>query len=181
MEKLNACIEALKSSARTGWMQRGVPPGMAENIASHSFEVAIISLIIAEKAKEYGIEVNLEKTVALAILHDFPECITGDINYYTKKVIGVDTKHRLELEAMKEVFYDDKRFFELYMNYSEKNCLEARIVELADKIATINQAKRYMRYGFDFSEMILNLRKEIDAILNEMNEEFKKIYYDFLK
>ncbi|MGC8909404.1 MAG: HD domain-containing protein, partial [Fervidicoccaceae archaeon] len=58
MEKLNACIEALKSSARTGWMQRGVPPGMAENIASHSFEVAIISLIIAEKAKEYGIEVE---------------------------------------------------------------------------------------------------------------------------
>lgn len=161
-------------------MLKGVPSGIAEEIAPHSFEVAILTVLIAEKGKNSGIKINVEKAALMALIHDFPECIIGDINYYTKKAIGGKIKHKMELDAMNNIFPKDSILLGLYEEYSKKESLEAKIVELADKLSTILQAKRYTKLGFDFNDMISNLKEEIKLLLDNIDASFKKIIEELL-
>jgi len=180
MKKVLACIEALKSTVRTGWMQRGVPPSIAEDIASHSFEAAMISLLISEKLSERGVKVDALKTAALALVHDFPECLVGDLNYVVKKAIGGEVKHKIELEALQETL-PEGLIVQLYREYSEKKSIESKIAELSDKLATVIQARRYEKQGYDFEEMISNLEQEIKEMLEEMGEKERSVIEEMLR
>ncbi len=59
-----------------------------ENIAEHSLEVAIIAHLLCEiKNKRLGGNVDACKAIKIALYHDFPEIITGDlptpVKYYS--------------------------------------------------------------------------------------------------
>lgn len=59
-----------------------------ENIAEHSLEVAIIAHLLCEiKNKRFGGNVDACKAIKLALYHDVPEIITGDlptpVKYYS--------------------------------------------------------------------------------------------------
>ncbi|MFN4046079.1 MAG: HD domain-containing protein, partial [Acidilobaceae archaeon] len=78
--KLGEVLAALTSLARTGWMLRGVPHSLAENVAEHLFVSAIIAYEIAVEASKRGLPVNPEKAAAVALVHDLAEALIGDIN-----------------------------------------------------------------------------------------------------
>lgn len=180
MKKVFDCVEALKSTVRTGWMQRGVPPSVGEDIASHSFEAAMISLLISERLSERGIKVDVMKTAALALVHDFPECVVGDLNHIVKKAIGGEVKHKIELEALQESI-PEGLIVQLYREYSEKKSMESKIAELSDKLATVMQARRYEKQGYDFEEMISNLEQEIKEMLEGMEEKERSVIEEMLR
>ncbi|WP_457743107.1 HD domain-containing protein, partial [Thermococcus sp.] len=77
----------LKRLPRTGWLLRGVPN--PESIADHSFRVALITLFLADELKARGVEVNTEKALKIALLHDIGETRITDIpksaQYYLNK------------------------------------------------------------------------------------------------
>ncbi|MEM2672730.1 MAG: HD domain-containing protein, partial [Candidatus Hadarchaeales archaeon] len=64
----------LKGVERKGWVLRGFSP--AEDVAQHSFEVCSLSLLLSLELKG---RVNLEKVLTMAVLHDWPEALTGDL------------------------------------------------------------------------------------------------------
>ncbi len=64
----------LKRTARTGWVQRGVP--LPENVAAHTFGVVYAALLLAEWVER---PVDLAAVLAMAALHDLPEGLTTDI------------------------------------------------------------------------------------------------------
>ncbi|TDA30849.1 MAG: hypothetical protein DSO03_05925, partial [Hadesarchaea archaeon] len=64
----------LKGVKRKGWVLRGFFP--AEDVAQHSFEVCSLSLLLSLELKG---RVNLEKVLTMAVLHDWPEALTGDL------------------------------------------------------------------------------------------------------
>ncbi|MFP3267974.1 MAG: HD domain-containing protein [Desulfurococcales archaeon] len=179
MEDILSCINALKNTARTGWMQRGISPAISENIASHSYEVALLSLYISERAKREGIELKPDKVVIMALLHDLPECISGDVNPFVKNSIGSEKKHELESEALKKVL-NINELLGIYTEYAERSSLESLVVELSDKLSTIIQAKRYSKLGYDLHEMIFNLQEEVKKLLERVDERLAKIVREIL-
>ncbi|MEM1917584.1 MAG: HD domain-containing protein, partial [Sulfolobales archaeon] len=69
----------VKNIARTGWMMRGIPPSDSETVGSHSFEVAFLSMLIADRLTSIGVTVDVSKILRLALLHDLTESVIGDI------------------------------------------------------------------------------------------------------
>jgi putative hydrolase of HD superfamily len=80
--RINNCIDALKKLARTGWMQRGIPPSITETVASHSFESATIAGVISNILINHGYNINMEKTISMSLFHDFSVCLIVDITLF---------------------------------------------------------------------------------------------------
>lgn len=71
-------IGRLKSTPRTGWLHRGIPPDQTESVADHSFRVAVLTWLASSEVE--GLDRN--RAIKLALLHDLAESITGDITPY---------------------------------------------------------------------------------------------------
>lgn len=61
-------------------------PKFKDNSASHSFRVALYSLVGAHLENErFGGQLDVEKIVCRAVFHDLNETVTTSINHFTKK------------------------------------------------------------------------------------------------
>lgn len=56
-----------------------------ETVAAHSYFVTLMVYMVAFELVELGYKVSIGETVRQALLHDFPEAVTGDIIYPVKK------------------------------------------------------------------------------------------------
>ncbi|MGC9009479.1 MAG: hypothetical protein ACP5I7_02540 [Sulfolobales archaeon] len=65
-------LEALKNSPRTGRVQRGVPPCIAETIASHMCEAALLCPVIGHELIRLRLidEKTVLDSLAIIIVHD---------------------------------------------------------------------------------------------------------------
>lgn len=71
-----ALTSRMKYINRWGLMRNSRP----ENIAEHSLDVAVIAHLLCElRNKRFGGSVNPERAAVIAVFHDVPEIITGDL------------------------------------------------------------------------------------------------------
>src|SRR3954468_5444051 len=71
-------LAALKALPRTGWLDRGINASLVESVADHSLSVAILAWAIAlERARE-GHELDPQRVLLLAVIHDLAESEAGD-------------------------------------------------------------------------------------------------------
>jgi Predicted hydrolases of HD superfamily len=68
-------VEALKNMPRTGWVQRGIPPALAEVVASHIYEASIICLEIGYRLAKLGIigYDDAIRSAVITLVHDIGE------------------------------------------------------------------------------------------------------------
>jgi putative hydrolase of HD superfamily len=131
----------LKRTARTGWVQRGVPN--AENVAAHSFGVVFVALVLAQVVDE---PLDLGRLLAMAALHDLPEALTTDIPTPAWRYLPPGIKTDVERKAMQEML-DNTQFAPAFMALWEElhaaQTPEARLVDDADKLEMFVQALVY--------------------------------------
>ena len=122
---LNTLIELqrLKRLDRTGWTLRGLPTG-TESVASHSFGVSVTAMMLADEIESRGLEVDMERVLRMALLHDWAETRVGDMPRTATLGAGAAAAEYREL-------YDD---------YELRESTEARIVKAADVIDLLIQA-----------------------------------------
>lgn len=165
-------IGALKNHARIGWLIEGIPKSIAEDVAQHTFEASIYALVLSYEMLRTGFKVNVDKALALTIIHDLGEAFVGDVVKFLKDYIG-EVKEQAEIKAFKEFIRVDY-LLELYKEYVEGKTLEARIARIADMLATYVQAKRYYMQGFkDVERILVNTYNSILKSI-ERNIELKK-------
>jgi len=158
-------IRALKSLARTGWLQSGVPPGEAETVADHSFESAVISLLMALECRRRGVEVDPLKAAVLALLHDLPEAVTGDIPRWSKERVTQgqpDIFDTLDREALRELGIGELEQF--IAEFSGRKSPEAVVARVAELTSTWLQALAYRDRGYKterIGEWALNEAKRV--------------------
>ncbi len=152
---------SIKNLARTGWMNRGIPPALAETVAAHTFEVTFLTLLITKALSERGISVDLGKALMIAVLHDVPEAVAGDIVKWSKDRLRDIEK--LNEEALNELGLGS--FKELLKEFDEKTTLEGTLVKLADHLATMLEAKRYIKRGYDVSDIAEGSASAIKKLL----------------
>jgi putative hydrolase of HD superfamily len=169
----------LKRTARTGWVQRGVPN--AENVAAHSYGVAFAALLLLQL-----IEAPLDagRVLAMALLHDLPEGLTTDIPTPAWRYLPPGIKTEVERGAMQEILGTAAPTADLMLLWEELHAsetAEAHLVHDADKIDMFLQAlvyeeqtgNRHLRefwtipHRFHFSE--------VQAIYDELRQRRKKI------
>ena len=131
----------LKRTARTGWVQRGVPN--AENVAAHSFGVVFVALVLAQVIEE---KVDLGRLLAIAALHDLPEALTTDIPTPAWRYLPPGIKTDVERGAMQEMVGETEfapAFMALWEELHAAQTAEAKLVHDADKLEMFLQAMVY--------------------------------------
>jgi putative hydrolase of HD superfamily len=135
----------LKSIPRMGWAVRGVRDG--ESVAEHSYAVALLSMLLADRL---GIAVDREKVLKIAILHDLPEYVTGDIHAPATKMLGEDVKEAAEERILERLFAKVEGcggYVGLWREFADRSSVEGRLVRAADKLEMFTQAYEYELEG----------------------------------
>jgi putative hydrolase of HD superfamily len=131
----------LKAIPRMGWRVRGVRDG--ESVAEHSYAVALMAMFIADRM---NIEIDCEKLLRIALLHDLPEHMLGDIHAPAGRLLGEDAKEAAELRIMESLFRgieNGQEYVELWREFADRSSVEGRLVRAVDKLEMFTQAYLY--------------------------------------
>jgi len=135
----------LKQLFRRGWLQRGVAPARCESVAEHSFGVALLALLLADAAED---EIDRERLLRMALVHDLGEVHAGDI--VPADGVPDDEKHQREEDSLRRVVGDlpgGESYIELWREYAEGRSPEARLLRQLDRLEMGIQAVVYERQG----------------------------------
>ena len=131
----------LKRTARTGWVQRGVP--LPENVAAHTFGVVYAVLLLAEWVER---PIDLAAALAMAALHDLPEGLTTDIPTPAWRFLPSGAKTTAERQAMAQIAGETpvgRRLLAWWEELLANETPEAQLVHDADKLDQYLQAYVY--------------------------------------
>ncbi len=120
---------------------------LSDNIASHSFRVAMIGWMLAkmEKADPY-------KTMAMCLIHDLGEVRSGDHNWIHKRYVKVDDE-QIDEEQLGSLPFSDLR--DLAFEYKRRESKEAIIAKDADHIDQVLLLREYSWTGNKEAELWL--------------------------
>jgi len=108
-----------------------------ENVATHSYFVVYITMILCDYLKDLGI--NIERALRMALIHDVEESLTGDIIYSIKHHNpdfsgAVD---RLNREIINEIYSGNEPYLDLWREYKRGDTIESKIVEISDRVSGV--------------------------------------------
>ena len=133
----------LKNIYRQGWLTTllGLEHEKEiESVADHSWSVALLAITIIEK---YHLNLNQEKCMKLALIHEIGEVYAGDI---IPGEMSEAKKHNLEEKAVDELLNEaefENDFKELWQEYNNKKSAESVFIKQVDKLETALQSISY--------------------------------------
>ncbi len=177
---------ALKFVPRIGWLHRGVPAAEVESVADHSWRTALLAWLAAAAQPE----LDRNRVLLLALIHDLAEAITGDLPPYDPAALaGADehTRKRLlnsrhirseaqrqakraaEAAAMADLIADlppslAEELRALWNELEEGQTAEARFVKQADKLETYLQSLEYA--AADPHRPMASFAAEVDEVID---------------
>ena len=142
-------------------------------MADHSYRLAIMAMV-------YGDIRGLDtlKMVRLALLHDLPEAVTGDVT--PQETSRYATKMKEEQKAIEEIFQHlpsglKKNYSNVWEEWSGKRTSEARLVSQLDKLEMAIQATEYGKRGHSL-ERLLEFFSSTEAAVTD--KELRNIIQD---
>ena len=182
-------ITDLSRLKRTGWVRAGIRD--PERVAGHMFRMALMALILEDKAQDDKKILN-GSAVVVSLVHDIAECIVGDIT--PSDNVSVADKHAQEMKAMTTLVKSlptsrsALEFFNAFERYEEQHPddPQAQLTKDLDKFDMIMQAFEYedkakkgpfLQDFFDSTQGVIknvavkkwdnNLRKLRERVINE--------------
>lgn len=177
----------LKRISRRGWILRGIKD--PESIAEHTFRAAIMAWFLSKKEKN----INIEKIIKMALIHDICEVYAGDTTPYDtiipkdknklkelmktwprfteeeKRKIAKD-KHIKEKKGLEKLTSDLPKNLRieiqnLWLDYEEGLTPEGRFFKQADRLENFLQAIEYWDKYKNFAQKPwwLQARELIDS------------------
>ena len=149
-----------------------------ENDQEHSLQVAMISHALAViRNRRYGGSVNIEKVMLLAVYHEAPEVITGDIatpiKYFNPKIKNsFKAIERMASEQLLDYLPEDLRSEYEPLLLPDEATEEWKLVKAADKISAYLKCLEEEGYGNqEFLAAKQNIESSIRALgLPEVND-----------
>lgn len=149
-------VGRLKELERTGWVLRKVPN--PESVADHSFRLSIMALLLSD---EFDLDKN--KCIQMALIHDLAESITGDITPHED--MDKAEKYETEKNTIISLFKGIKagNLIELWKEYEKCESQEAKFVNELDKLEMLIQSFEYkQKYkDLDLSEFLPYVEERI--------------------
>lgn len=124
---------ALKHLARAGWKRVGIED--PESVASHSWGISVLISLLSPP------HLNKLRMYEMALAHDMPEVITGDITPHDN-ISSAEKKER-EKTAAQNIL--PLPLYNAWLEYEENTTLEAQFVHMLDKLDMALQAQIYAK------------------------------------
>ena len=133
----------LESLPRTGWIQCGIAD--PEPIAGHLVGTAHLALALAPRVDP---PLDVDRVVALAMVHDAPEALTGDIPRTGSTLLPEGAKREAEARAAEIVLGGLSEVAqERYEEFERGETREARLARLCDQLQLGLRLLAYTRSG----------------------------------
>jgi putative hydrolases of HD superfamily len=168
-------VSELKKVPRKGWKEKvGIKD--PESVADHSYGTAIMAMIFSDNAGN----LDTERIMKMALLHDLAESITGD---FMPEEIQKENKKTVENQAMEEILSKlppsllDK-YHSLWNEYVDCTSKESILLHEIDRLEMAIQAAKYSGEGFSkekLQEFVESARREIKS--KELIEILDEISY----
>lgn len=166
-------INHLKRLFRRGWL-RSIPAEQCESVAEHTFGVALLAWALAER---FFPQLNPEKILKLALIHDIGEIHAGDITPYDG--ISAAEKNQAEYRAVKQLFSrlpGGEKYLALWEEYENGTSPEAQFVKQIDRLEMALQASIYEHQeGINLEEFFGSAAAVIRS------PELKAVFADILR
>lgn len=152
-------VGELKNIKRSGWLRCEIPN--PESVADHTFRTAFMAMILGDI-----LNLNTQKLIKMALIHDLAETVTGDITPYDE--ITKIEKRKREETGLRELLKDlpnSKIYLNLWIEYEEQKSKEAVILKNIDKLEMAIQAREYQKTftDKDLSEFTLEADRQISV------------------
>lgn len=163
-----------KKLKRTGWVKRKVKE--PESVADHAFRVAVLCLALAP-----SLEIDKEKLIKMAIIHDLGETATGDIVVERWNKIDFkkrEKKEKIEKEAIRQILYGyGEDYSKLFQEMIQRKTKDVLIFWEIDKLERTIQAYEYEKeQGIDMEEFFVNAKTTIKTpILKDVVDDLLKM------
>ncbi|WP_071131165.1 HD domain-containing protein [Enterococcus timonensis] len=151
-------VEPLKKTLRTAWDH----DGRQETTAEHSWRLALMTACFLPQFPE----VDGQKALVMALIHDLAESVTGDISAASlpdKKMKDQEENQVFEQITNALPLEMQKKFREIFAEYQTNSSPEAHLIKALDKAETIlqhNQGKNPENFDYEFN---LNYGKKFFA------------------
>ena len=165
----------LKRTPRTGWIDVGVY--QPESVADHTFRTAVLCMLYADIES-----VDPLKLLRMALIHDLPEAIIGDL-MPSQKTTETKEKEENAMTHMLDLLPKTQRenYLAVWKEYQEGKTREAKAVRQIEKIEMALQAKEYEKFGSankSLERFIKSAKKatalpELKRLLSVVSEEEK--------
>ena len=159
-------IGQLKRLPRTGWLHCGVPAVEVESVADHAFRTSVLAWLGAAAVPE----LDRDRVLKLALVHDLAEALAGDPTPYDPDEIPTGdpvaraaflnrrhirsesrhaAKHAAEVAAMTELMIDlpaslAEEVRTLWEEVEGHTTPEARFVKGTDRLERFLQSREYL-------------------------------------
>jgi putative hydrolase of HD superfamily len=131
-------------------------------------------MFLADAVRETGVEVNFEKLLRMALLHDWAESRVGDMPRTATNYFGAEARQKAEASAFRDIvssLRESRSYLELYEDYEHRSSLEAKLVKAADVIDLLIQVLALERAGArgldEFWEVTQNPNFQLDGVAKE--------------
>lgn len=189
-------IGKMKYMERLGWVVEGV--ANPESVADHSFRTAFMILFLGKDRKD----LDLNKAIKMALIHDIAESQTGDIlvdwkldhlgdrvkRLEGKGIHGVTREEKIKMEKdgmdklLALVDADGKELMDLWKEYNDRKSKESIFVKSVDVLEMFLQAFEYEKSQdvdisswFDHSNNLINVRDgQVKKILDFLVEKRRR-------
>ncbi len=149
----------LKQLFRKGWLERGIVPAQCETVAEHTFGNAMLCLLLGQQQPE----LNLEKVLRMALIHDLGEVYVGDLT--PRDNVEKTEKYPLEKAALTQILGDlpgSQILMENWEEYEAQETPEARFVKQIDRLEFALQAAHFEQGGLiNAADLLLKVGEQI--------------------
>jgi len=145
-------IGKLKNLSRTGWRFHGII-GDTESISDHCYRVSLLAMLLGDVlVSHHEVELDMDKVMRIALLHEIAEARIGDIPFPAFRYIDEEYKSKAEERAVDEILNSlgriGRKYYELWREFEECSSLEGRLVRAADKLELMIQVYQYEEIGY---------------------------------
>ncbi|MBC7218681.1 MAG: HD domain-containing protein [Hadesarchaea archaeon] len=176
LTELLLTLNRLKNIPRSGWFFCNIFTADVENVAQHSFEVAVITMFLADELKREGKKVNRERAISMAILHDWAESMVADFPYTARKYLKpAEAKKQMEHNALLDLLNNLPKkgeYLKQWEEYMEGKTVESKLVHAADFLSIMIQGVKYRQRGVK-SRGLNELWRAVKDDLKPYAKEFK--------
>ena len=169
--KLFQIVSELKNIRRAGWVRAGIPETEVESVADHTFRTVFLAMVFGDI-----LNLNSEKLMKMALLHDLAEVHIGDITPYDE--ITTKEKRDKESKAIRDILSDipnNDEYLTLWHEFEQQVNDEAILIKNLDKLEMALQTAEYQTKfaDIDLSEFFVDAEKQLN--IPEVRKLFDRI------
>ncbi len=174
-------LDGLKRTYRFSTMN----PEVRDSSADHSWKLAFM---VSSVAKEYNLDINIEHAMELAVVHDIPEYITGEIDSarIVNGEVSRESKAAAEKEAVKYLGRVGGKagsmIYNLFLEFEEGETRVAKYVNALDKIEALTHlavvAEKHnddWNYTITYADKAVSEFPELKPLLRDVKVKLREV------